>query len=136
MAKKQSGFTARIAGSLNRQFNKLSASCIKADQNYVAAADKIDAVLVRAYMLYLELARKRTVLAKIYKKAGVKRSPRTDGSKFTPFVKVLFRLALPKPSAADKKRHQLAPGTIRNRVSEYAAVLDKLDAAHSARTKD
>jgi hypothetical protein len=139
MAKKKSklkGNARPSAGSLNRQFHKLSASCIKADGSFVAATVNIHSVLASVFKLKLVLNRQPTILAKIYKKEGVKPSPRKGDSKFTPFVKVLFRLDLPRPTAADKKRYQLAPGSMRNRVSEYAAVLDQLDAEYATRPKD
>ena len=139
MAKKKSKLKGKArpsAGSLNRQFHKLSASCIKADGSFVAATVNIHSVLARCFKLYLDLQRQPAILKKIYKKEGVKPSPRKGDSKFTPYLKVIFRLCLPRPTAADKRRYQLAPGSMRNRVSEYAAVLDKLDAEYATRPKD
>ena len=139
MAKKKSklkGNARTSAGSLNRQFHKLSASCIKADGSFVAATVNIHSVLARCFKLYLDLQRQPAILKKICKKEGVKPSPRKGDSKFTPFVKVLFRLDLPRPTDADKRRYQLAPGSMRNRVSEYAAVMDRLDTEYTSRPKD
>jgi hypothetical protein len=130
------GSAGNSAGILTKQFHKLSVACIKADKDVVAATVNIHTALAQAFVLYLKLKKRPTVLDKIYKKESVKGSSKENTSEFTPFVKVLFRLDLPNPKPADRKRHQLTPQSMRNRVSEYAAVLDMLDDEYADRPKD
>ena len=127
---------ARPSVSLKTQFDVLSKECMKIDDDFTHALAHIHDVLARAFMLYINLERQPAVLVAIYKKDGVKPSSRKDGSKFTPFIKALFRLDLPNPSEADKKRWNLQPQSMKNRVSIYAAALDELDAEYTVRPKD
>jgi hypothetical protein len=126
---------ARPSVSLKTQFDVLSKECMKIDDDFTHALAHIHDVLARAFMLYINLERQPAVLVAIYKKDGVKPSSRKDGSKFTPFIKALFRLDLPNPSEADKKRWNLQPQSMKNRVSIYAAALDELDAEYTVRPK-
>lgn len=127
---------ARPSVSLKTQFNALSKECIKIDDDFTHALAHIHDVLARAFMLYINLERQPAVLVAIYKKDRIGPSPRKDGSKFTPFIKALFRLCLPNPSATDKKRWNLQPQSMKNRVSLYAAALNDLDAEYTVRPND
>jgi hypothetical protein len=122
--------------TLLARFQQLQAACIKHDDDFVAGAIKVHSDLARAFVLYMEFEKQPAALGALYQRDGIQLSGRSDASKFTPFLKVLFRLDLPNPTADDIKRYRLTPKSMRNRVSHYAAVLDVLEKEHSARPHD
>lgn len=133
--KRRGGARVSVA-VLNRKFRTLSAACVKADKDYIGAEVSVHKALAQAFVLYLELEQRPGALAKIYSKARVQPTGRANNSKFTPFLRVLFRIDLPNPTPADKARNGAAPQSLRNRLSNYAAALEEMDAANEDRPND
>ena len=112
---------------LRREFEALSAKSVACDEAYAHSKQSVYEVLVEAYLYYRKARDVPNHLEKIYKEAGIEGYKTGNQENFRPFIRAQFRLDIPNFTDAEKKRQNLTPGSQKNRVADYAAVMSELD---------
>ena len=112
---------------LRKEFEALSAKCAACDEAHAKSMQSIYEVLVEAYLHFRKARDVPNHLETIYKEAGIEAYKTGNQENFRPFIRAQFRLDIPNLTDAERQRQNLTPGSQKNRVANYAAVMSELD---------
>jgi hypothetical protein len=118
------------------QFQKLQAAGVACDEKHAKAEHAVYEVLANAYIFYQQHRHKPSYFTDMYDAEQIPWRNMENRVNFRPFIRVLFRLDLKNPTAADKERQRLTPGSQLNRVENYSIVMDMFDEAWTSRPDD